>query len=84
MNINHYTYRVTWSQEDNEHVGLCAEFPSLSWLAATPEKALSGVRRVVDEVVADLQAAGVAAIIQKPYAMNDIGHVLAGMLGTSS
>ncbi|NBP40303.1 MAG: toxin-antitoxin system HicB family antitoxin, partial [Betaproteobacteria bacterium] len=28
MNINHYTYRVTWSSEDNEHVGLCAEFPS--------------------------------------------------------
>jgi predicted RNase H-like HicB family nuclease len=40
MNINHYTYRVTWSAEDNEHVGLCAEFPSLSWLAPTPEKAL--------------------------------------------
>jgi hypothetical protein len=26
MNINHYTYRVTWSAEDNEHVGLCTEF----------------------------------------------------------
>ena len=51
MNINHYTYRVTWSAEDNEHVGLCAEFPSLSWLAATPEKALAGVRRVVKDVV---------------------------------
>jgi hypothetical protein len=47
MNINHYTYRVTWSAEDNEHVGLCAEFPSLSWLAPTPDKALSGIRRVV-------------------------------------
>ena len=58
MNINHYTYRVTWSQEDNEHVGLCAEFPSLSWLAPTPEKALAGIRRVVDEVVADIQATG--------------------------
>jgi len=33
MNTNHYTYRVTWSSYDNEHVGLCAEFPSLSWLA---------------------------------------------------
>ena len=48
MNINHYTYRVTWSVEDNEHVGLCTEFPSLSWLAASPEKALSGIRRVFD------------------------------------
>ena len=28
-----YTYRVTWSEEDKEYVGLCAEFHSLSWLA---------------------------------------------------
>ena len=56
--INHYTYRVTWSPEDGEHVGLCTEFPSLSWLAATPEKALAGIRKVVAEVVADMQASG--------------------------
>jgi predicted HicB family RNase H-like nuclease len=43
MSVDHYTYRVTWSAEDGEHVGLCAEFPSLSWLAATPEAALKGV-----------------------------------------
>jgi predicted RNase H-like HicB family nuclease len=58
--INHYTYRVTWSAEDNEHVGLCAEFPSLSWLASSPEKALSGIRRAVADAVADMQASGEA------------------------
>ena len=58
--INHYTYRVTWSPEDGEHVGLCVEFPSLSWLAATPEKALAGIRKKVDEVVADMKANGEA------------------------
>ena len=58
MNVNHYTYRVTWSAEDNEHVGLCAEFASLSWLAPTPEKALAGIRRVVAEVVVEMQASG--------------------------
>lgn len=58
MNTDHYTYRVTWSAEDAEHVGLCAEFPSLSWLAATPEAALAGVRKTVAEVVADMQAQG--------------------------
>lgn len=31
--------------------GLCAEFPSLSWLAPTPAKALAGVRTVVAECV---------------------------------
>ncbi|MFM7533271.1 MAG: type II toxin-antitoxin system HicB family antitoxin [Rubrivivax sp.] len=58
MNINHYTYRVTWSAEDNEHVGLCAEFPSLSWLAATPERALSGIRQVVADSVAEMKTSG--------------------------
>ena len=56
MNSDHYTYRVTWSPEDNEHVGLCAEFPSLSWLAATPEAALRGIRHLVSETVADLHS----------------------------
>ena len=49
-----YTYRVTWSEEDGEYVGLCAEFPSLSWLAETPEEALKGIRQVVAVVVTDL------------------------------
>ena len=53
-----YTYRVTWSPEDEEYVGLCAEFPSLSWLAETPEEALRGIREVVAQVVADLEANG--------------------------
>lgn len=56
--IKHYAYIVTWSPEDGEHVGLCAEFPSLSWLAGTPEAALKGIQKVVAEVVADMQANG--------------------------
>jgi predicted HicB family RNase H-like nuclease len=55
---DHYTYRVTWSQEDGEYVGLCVEFPSLSWLAPEPEAALQGIRQVVADVVADMQAGG--------------------------
>lgn len=53
-----YTYRVTWSEEDNEYVGLCAEFPSLSWLEPTPEDALKGIRQTVAEVVRDLKTNG--------------------------
>lgn len=53
-----YTYRVTWSDEDNEYVGLCAEFPSLSWLEATPEDALRGIRQVVADAVKDMKANG--------------------------
>jgi predicted HicB family RNase H-like nuclease len=51
-----YTYRVTWSEDDAEYVGLCAEFPSLSWLAQTPEAALKGIRKLVGEVIADIQS----------------------------
>lgn len=53
-----YTYRVTWSEEDHEYVGLCAEFPSLSWLAATPDAAFKGIRVVVAGVTRDMRKAG--------------------------
>ena len=52
---DHYTYRVTWSEDDQEYVGLCAEFPSLSWLSTSPEAALRGIRGVVADVVADMK-----------------------------
>jgi predicted HicB family RNase H-like nuclease len=58
MSVDHYTYRITWSSEDGEHVGLCAEFPSLSWLSKTPNAALIGIRKIVAETVADLQTYG--------------------------
>ena len=67
LHRDRYTYRVTWSEEDGEHVGLCAEFPSLSWLAPTPEEALKGVRQLVAEAVADLEAGGEA--VPEPVAV---------------
>ena len=57
MNVDHYTYRVTWSPGDGEHVGMCAEFPSLSWLAPKPEAALAGIRKVVARAVSDMKRA---------------------------
>jgi predicted HicB family RNase H-like nuclease len=53
---DHYTHRVTWSAEDEEFVGLCTEFPSLSWLAPTHEDAFSGIRKLVAECVLDMEA----------------------------
>ena len=49
-----YTYRVVWSDEDGEFVGLCAEFPSVSWLNRSRETALQGIVRVVAQVVRDM------------------------------
>lgn len=58
MNVDHYTYRVTWSAEDNEFVGLVAELPSLSWLATEQVDALLGIRTLASEIVTDLEASG--------------------------
>ncbi|MBE2232199.1 MAG: type II toxin-antitoxin system HicB family antitoxin [Anaerolinea sp.] len=55
MTDDRYTYRVTWSEEDQEYVGLCIEFPSLSWLAPSPEEALAGIRSVMAATVADME-----------------------------
>jgi predicted HicB family RNase H-like nuclease len=54
----HYTYRVLWSPEDDEFVGLCVEFPSLSWLAPTQAKALKGIVDVVADVLRDMAGTG--------------------------
>jgi predicted RNase H-like HicB family nuclease len=52
-----YTYRITWSEEDKEYVGLCVEFPSLSWQDSTPAAALEGIRQMVTRVAAGVDAA---------------------------
>lgn len=58
LNTDRYTYRITWSENDREFVGLCLEFPSLSWLAKSPEAALKGIRRVANKVVQDMENNG--------------------------
>ena len=61
-----YTYRVTWSEDDQEYVGLCAEFPSLSWLDKTPESSLKGIRVIVESVIKDMTQGG--EVIPQPIA----------------
>jgi len=57
-NKDYYTYTVTWSDEDKKYVGLCAEFPSLSWLADSQAKALLGIKKIVAEVIDDMTSNG--------------------------
>ena len=54
----HYTYRVSWSGDDDEYVATVVEFPLLSWLDADQGEALSGLVALVDDVLADLAANG--------------------------
>jgi len=52
---DHYTYRVSWSREDGEFVATCAEFPSLSHLAADAVKALVGIQQLVSDVISEMR-----------------------------
>ena len=67
--VDRYTYRVIWSEDDKEFVGLCAEFPSLSWLSAEREAALRGIVQLVRDTVADLDAGEEAPLplTDRPY-----------------
>lgn len=58
VDVTRYTYRVTWSVEDEEFVATCLELPSLSWLAPIQDGALSGLRDLVAEVVQELADGG--------------------------
>ncbi|MBE9231788.1 MAG: hypothetical protein RLZZ29_1678 [Cyanobacteriota bacterium] len=58
VNYDHYTYKITWSSEDQEFVGLCAEFPSLSYLHENRNLALEGITNLVKDIVLDMQANG--------------------------
>jgi predicted HicB family RNase H-like nuclease len=68
-NVDRYTYRVIWSDDDQEFVGLCAEFPSLSWLSAKREDALRGIVALIRDTVADLDEAEEAPVplTDRPY-----------------
>ena len=58
MDSKQYAYRVIWSEEDREFVGLCAEFPGLSWLAESQEEALRGIVSLVRDILDDMEQAG--------------------------
>jgi len=49
-----YSYRVEWIAEDARYVGLCEEFPSLSWCDSDQAKARLGIEKLVFEVVQDM------------------------------
>jgi predicted HicB family RNase H-like nuclease len=45
--VDKYTYRVEWSEFDKAHIAVCLEFPSLSAVETTTQRALASIREVV-------------------------------------
>lgn len=51
INVDKYTYRIAWSEEDATHVARCIEFPSLAAHGATIEDALREIEHVVAQSI---------------------------------
>jgi predicted HicB family RNase H-like nuclease len=49
-----YTYRISWSRDEESYVATVAEFPSLSWISQSRETALRGLTSVIEEVLRDM------------------------------
>ena len=81
-----YTYRVEWSEEDQEFVGTVAEFPSLSCLADSSLDALSGIQQVVLQAIDILEEEG--KLVPEPYRlrqeppMHTRGRLIPGVKGS--
>ena len=53
-----YHYTVFWSEDDREYVGLCYEFPLLSWLEPDNFAAFAGIVFLVADILEDMQSTG--------------------------
>jgi hypothetical protein len=51
--VDDFFFYAIWSEENNQYVGLCDEFPNLCWLEPFIEDALKGIRRCVAEMLAE-------------------------------
>jgi predicted HicB family RNase H-like nuclease len=67
--VSKYAYRVIWSEEDKKFVGLCTEFPSCSWLASSHEEALKGIKKIIRDILKDMEKNNEP--IPKPLALKE-------------
>ena len=54
----------TQQGEEIEYIGICEEFPSVSWIETSPQKAYQGIRDVIAGIVEDMESNG--EILPKP------------------
>jgi predicted RNase H-like HicB family nuclease len=56
--VDDYHFRVDWSEDDWKFIGLCEEFPGMSWAASTEDRAMEGIRRLIESTVEDMERHG--------------------------
>ncbi len=54
--IDHFTYSVSWSDEDECYVALVAEYPSVGSHGDTPEAAMKDLYEVMTFIIEDDRA----------------------------
>jgi predicted RNase H-like HicB family nuclease len=72
--IEKYTYRIEWSEDDDCHVARCLELPSLSAHGDTIEEALREIEYVVAESVKWMQEEG--ETVPKPLGLKKFKGLL--------
>jgi predicted HicB family RNase H-like nuclease len=77
--VSPYTYRVEWSPEDDEYVGVCIEIPYLTRRAASAHDALTAITEAAEQSVEDMQACGEVA----PAPLNERNYSGSFMVRTS-
>jgi len=56
--VNHYSYSVRWSDEDEAFIALCPEFPGLSAFGDSAPEALAQIQAAVELAVETHRAEG--------------------------
>lgn len=56
--LNKYSYQIDWSEDDQEYIATCLEFPGLSSIEETQEQALIGLKEVLEESINWLKEEG--------------------------
>jgi predicted HicB family RNase H-like nuclease len=59
--VDHYTYRVQWSPDYGEYIGVCIELPYLRREAPTAEQAVAAIEQATREHVDAMRRTGEAA-----------------------
>jgi predicted HicB family RNase H-like nuclease len=59
--VNRYAYRVQWSPDYNQYVGVCIELPYLRREAETAEQAVAAIEQATREHVDAMRTCGEAA-----------------------
>jgi predicted HicB family RNase H-like nuclease len=56
--VSHYTYRVEWSRDCDDYIGVCIELPYLLERARTAHDALIAITAAVDQKLVEMQEFG--------------------------